>query len=104
MSSHAFSFLFIVFLLVSLVVRFWLSSRQIKHILAHRATVPAQFTAQVTLPAHQKAADYTIAKTKYGLVALACVHFASDDRPGHGLPNQPARSIRADFRGDRPAV
>ena len=70
MSSHAFSVLFIGFLLISMAVRLWLSSRHIRYILAHRSAVPAQFTAQVPLAAHQKAADYTVAKTKFGLVAL----------------------------------
>ena len=67
MSSLAFTVLFISFLLISLVVRFWLASRHIRHILANRATVPAQFAGQISLEAHQKAADYSIAKTKFAL-------------------------------------
>lgn len=67
MSSLAFTFLFISFLILSLVVRFWLSSRHIRHILVNRATVPAQFADQISLAAHQKAADYSIAKTKFAL-------------------------------------
>lgn len=67
MSSLAFTVLFISFLLISLVVRFWLASRHIRHILVNRATVPAQFAAQISLEAHQKAADYSITKTKFAL-------------------------------------
>ncbi|MDO9420579.1 MAG: M48 family metallopeptidase [Herminiimonas sp.] len=67
MSSLAFTVLFISFLLISLVVRFWLASRHIRHILVNRATVPAQFSGQISLEAHQKAADYSIAKTKFSL-------------------------------------
>ncbi|RBA23792.1 M48 family metallopeptidase [Herminiimonas fonticola] len=67
MSSLAFTVLFISFLLISLVVRFWLASRHIRHILVNRATVPAQFAGQISLEAHQKAADYSIAKTKFAL-------------------------------------
>lgn len=67
MSSLAFTILFISFLLISLVVRFWLASRHIRHILVNRATVPAQFAGQISLEAHQKAADYSIAKTKFSL-------------------------------------
>ncbi len=67
MSSLAFTVLFVSFLLISLVVRFWLASRHIRHILANRATVPAQFAGQISLEAHQKAADYSIAKTKFSL-------------------------------------
>src|SRR4051812_41745840 len=68
MYSHVFSVLFVCFLVLSLVVRFWLGSRHIRHILAHRNAVPAQFAEKIPLAAHQKAADYTIAKTKMGLV------------------------------------
>ncbi len=67
MSSLAFTVLFVSFLLISLLVRFWLASRHIRHILANRATVPVQFAGQISLQAHQKAADYSIAKTKFAL-------------------------------------
>ena len=68
MSSFAFSVLFVVFLLVTLVLRTWLATRHIRHIARHRASVPAEFAPKVPLPAHQKAADYTIAKTRLGLI------------------------------------
>jgi STE24 endopeptidase len=71
MSSLAFSVLFVAFLVVSLVVRFWLGSRHIRHVQAHRGAVPAEFAEKIPLYAHQKAADYTVAKTKFGLIALA---------------------------------
>jgi STE24 endopeptidase len=70
MYSLAFSFLFIAFFIVTLVLRFWLSNRHIRHVLAHRAAVPAEFAAKVPLAAHQKAADYTVAKTRFGLISL----------------------------------
>jgi STE24 endopeptidase len=70
MSSLAFSALFVGFLIVTLVVRFWLGSRHIRHVLAHRSAVPPEFAAQIPLHAHQKAADYTIAKTKFGMLTL----------------------------------
>ncbi|HCY64763.1 MAG TPA: peptidase M48 [Oxalobacteraceae bacterium] len=70
MNSYVFSLLFIAFLLITLAVRFWLGSRQIRHILAHRHAVPSQFAEKIPLAAHQKAADYTIAKTKLGMVML----------------------------------
>ena len=70
MNSVTFSVFFVGFLLTTLVVQFWLGSRHIRHILQHRATVPAEFAAKIPLDAHQKAADYTIAKTKFGLVSL----------------------------------
>ncbi len=70
MSSLAFSALFVGFLIVTLIVRFWLGSRHIRHVLAHRNAVPAEFAEKIPLYAHQKAADYTIAKTKYGLLTM----------------------------------
>lgn len=70
MYSLGFSILFVGFLLLTLIVRFWLGSRHIKHVLRHRAAVPAEFTGKIALSAHQKAADYTVAKTKLGLLSL----------------------------------
>lgn len=48
-----------------------LSLRQIGHVRAHRAAVPADFAATITLADHQKAADYTIARERLGLVETA---------------------------------
>lgn len=70
MNPLSFSYLFVGFLVTTLVVRFWLSSRQIRHVMAHRAQVPAEFSSSISLTAHQKAADYTVAKTKFGLIIL----------------------------------
>ncbi|MBS1169334.1 MAG: family metallopeptidase [Burkholderiaceae bacterium] len=67
MSPSAFSIVFLFFLLTMLAVRFWLGVRHIRHVRAHRETVPAQFAASISLEAHRKAADYTIAKTRLGL-------------------------------------
>ncbi|QBE62438.1 M48 family metallopeptidase [Pseudoduganella lutea] len=70
MSSHAFSLLFVAFLTLTLAVRFWLASRQLRHVLANRGAVPAEFSEKIPLAAHQKAADYTVARTKYGIVTM----------------------------------
>ncbi len=70
MDSHSLSLLFAAFLLATLAVKLWLSSRHIRHIARHRDAVPAQFAAKIPLAAHQKAADYTIAKTKLKIVLL----------------------------------
>jgi STE24 endopeptidase len=70
MYSHAFSILFVSFLVMTLGVRFWLASRHIRHVLAHRGAVPAEFAEKIPLQAHQKAADYTIARTKFGMLAM----------------------------------
>jgi len=70
MSSFAFSVLFVVFFVLTLGVRFWLANRQIRHVLGKRHAVPGEFAAKITLEAHRKAADYTVAKTRFGIVAL----------------------------------
>ncbi|MES2038996.1 MAG: M48 family metallopeptidase [Pseudomonadota bacterium] len=70
MISVVFSVLFVSFLLLTLIIQFWLASRHIRHILRNRAAVPAQFAEKIGLASHQKAADYTIAKTKLGMVML----------------------------------
>jgi STE24 endopeptidase len=70
MSSLGFSVLFVTFFVLTLALRFWLASRHIRHIAQHRAQVPAEFAQKIPLYAHQKAADYTVAKTRFGLVAL----------------------------------
>ncbi len=58
-------------LVASLLIKFWLASRQIRHVAQHRGAVPAAFAAAVPLDAHQKAANYTIAKARFGLLNLA---------------------------------
>jgi len=70
MSSLGFSVLFVVFFALTLGVRFWLASRHIRHVLRHRPSVPAEFAPKVPLAAHQKAADYTVAKTRLGIASM----------------------------------
>ncbi len=53
------------------LLRFWLAGRQIRHVVQHRGAVPAPFAPTVTLQAHQRAADYTVAKTRFGFLELA---------------------------------
>ena len=69
MLSSAFSVSFVVFLLLTLGLRYWLARRHIRHVLRHRDAVPAEFAEKIPLSAHQKAADYTVAKTRFGLWA-----------------------------------
>ncbi len=62
---------FALALTMSLVLKFWLASRQIRHVARNRGAVPAAFAEKITLAAHQKAADYTITKARFGLLELA---------------------------------
>ena len=69
--SHWFTAIFAIALVFGLVIKLWLASRQIRHVAQHRALVPGPFAAIVSLDAHQKAADYTIAKARIGLFEMA---------------------------------
>ena len=62
---------FATLLLAGLALRLWLASRQIRHVARHRGAVPAAFAGRITLAAHRKAADYTIAKARFGLLEMA---------------------------------
>ena len=71
MSSQILSWLFAAALVSSLATKLWLATRQMKHVAQHRDRVPAAFAASVSLTAHQRAADYTLAKGRFGLLATA---------------------------------
>lgn len=58
-------------LLAGLATRLWLTHRQVRHVMRHRSEVPGRFQGIIDLPAHQKAADYTVAKLQMGLVEAA---------------------------------
>jgi STE24 endopeptidase len=68
MLSFAFSVLFVIFFMLTLVLRYWLANRHIRHVVLHREQVPAEFAGRIPLEAHRKAADYTVAKTRFGLM------------------------------------
>jgi STE24 endopeptidase len=63
------SSLFVAAIAVSLGLRIALSRRQERHVLAHRDEVPSPFQGKIPLEAHRKAADYTVARTRFGRVA-----------------------------------
>jgi STE24 endopeptidase len=70
-ASFAFTALFCAMLVVGLLVRTLLASRQIRHVARHRHAVPAAFSDTISVAAHQKAADYTITKSRFGLLEMA---------------------------------
>lgn len=71
MQSTILTLAFAAALLGSLVTGFWLSTRQMRHVAAHRGAVPAPFVATIPLEAHRRAADYTLAKSRFGLLTTA---------------------------------
>ena len=64
---NALTWLFLCALLASVATQLWLAKRQIRHIRAHRNAVPDMFAEAISLGAHQKAADYTVEKTRLGM-------------------------------------
>ena len=73
MSAAAFTSIFVIALIASLTIRLWLARRQVVHVAANRERVPDAFATRVGIQAHQKAADYTIAKQR-----LAVLHTLAD--------------------------
>jgi len=65
-----FSFLFVAFLMASLLVRLWLAGRQIRHVARHSQQVPAPFASRISQPAHQRAATYTVARVRLAMLEL----------------------------------
>jgi STE24 endopeptidase len=59
-----------VLLVANLLTKLWLSGRQVRHVAQHRAQVPAAFAHTISLDAHQKAADYTMAKARVGVADM----------------------------------
>jgi STE24 endopeptidase len=71
MDSSTVTLAFAAALLLSLAAKLWLATRQMRHVAAHRDQVPAAFAGTVTAAAHRRAADYTLAKGRFGLLATA---------------------------------
>lgn len=71
MQSSDLTLLFAVFVTASLLTKFWLDSRQARHVATHRGAVPSAFSNEVALASHQRAADYTLDKLRFGLLNTA---------------------------------
>ncbi|MBE9561166.1 MAG: M48 family metallopeptidase [Proteobacteria bacterium] len=67
---HIFTLFFLAMLIISTLMRLYLSQRQINYVADHRAKVPDSFADKISLEDHQKAADYTSAKVKFGRLPL----------------------------------
>jgi STE24 endopeptidase len=68
MSAAGFTVLFVAALVTMLVVQGWLGARQVANVRRHRDRVPDAFASRIPLAAHQKAADYTIARQQFARV------------------------------------
>jgi len=68
---HVFTAIFLGFVAATIVVRLWLSQRQINHIQAHAARVPDAFADRIALTDHHRAASYSCTKLRLGRIILA---------------------------------
>lgn len=68
---NTFSILFLLAVCISALTRLWLARRHISYVIAHRASVPDAFSSEVALDAHQRAADYTAAKSRFSMLGIA---------------------------------
>ena len=71
LDPRALSLAFSAAVLASLLVKFWLATRQMRHVAQHRDTVPAAFADRVSPQAHRKSADYALARQRHAIVAAA---------------------------------
>ncbi len=65
---HPFTALFLAALTATTAIRLWLDLRHIRHVRERRGAVPVEFAGVIELSQHQKAADYTVAKTRLSLI------------------------------------
>jgi STE24 endopeptidase len=66
--NSTFTWVFLAALASAIATRLWLAARQSRYVRSHRDAVPDSFAAAIPLAAHQKAADYTVAKVKLGMI------------------------------------
>ncbi|HQO29763.1 MAG TPA: M48 family metallopeptidase [Accumulibacter sp.] len=67
---NSFTLVFVAAVVSMVVLRLWLAQRQIGHVGRHRHAVPTGFAERIPLSAHQRAADYTVARTRFGRWSL----------------------------------
>lgn len=68
MQASTLTALFLLFLATNAIVRIWLGQRQIRHVQAHCNTVPPEFADRISLASHQRAANYTVARTRLRMI------------------------------------
>lgn len=68
---NTFSYIFLGVLALTVAIQLWLARRQVHHVRAHRDRVPEAFRDSISLDAHQNAAAYTIARTRFSPIDLA---------------------------------
>jgi len=69
--ASTFTNLIIVLIAITVLSQIWLSKRHIGFVSQHRKKVPAPFKDIIKIKDHQKAADYTVDKSKLNILGLA---------------------------------
>lgn len=67
---NSFSWIFILALAASILIKLWLARRHMRHVSANRTRVPDAFAGRIDLQEHQKAADYTLTNTRQGRIEM----------------------------------
>uniref|UniRef100_E1T5R7 Ste24 endopeptidase n=1 Tax=Burkholderia sp. (strain CCGE1003) TaxID=640512 RepID=E1T5R7_BURSG len=70
MPTLYFTVLFVVAVVAMVGTKLWLASRQIRFVAGHRDQVPSQFAGTIALAAHQRAADYTVERTRLTMIEI----------------------------------
>lgn len=70
MQAHHFTLLFITLIILDFGIRTWLNIRQIRHISKHAKAVPAEFSEQISLASHQRAARYSLERLRLGQIEV----------------------------------
>ena len=65
-----FTTFFVVLLVLTTLLKLWLARRHAAYVVANRDRVPERFAGKISLPAHQKAADYTQAKVGLNIISI----------------------------------
>lgn len=70
-TANTFTTVFLAAVAAALFLQWWLARRQVRHVSALRDRVPVEFRDRIGLQTHRQAADYTVARTRFGMVATA---------------------------------
>lgn len=69
--TENFTLLFLFCFTLTLAIRLWLKLRHIRHVAAHRHAVPPEFAERISLSSHEKAARYTIDRSRVAIAGIA---------------------------------
>ncbi|MBL6791605.1 MAG: M48 family peptidase, partial [Methylophilaceae bacterium] len=65
-----FNYLIIFLIIFTALAQIWLARRHVAHVTNHRSKVPSPFKDIIKIKDHQKAADYTVAKSNLNVLGL----------------------------------